>query len=491
MRLSIYAQNIRTGRKPHALPARVRNRYDAARFYQGPDRSTIWSPLQDARYDLPPADRMEMLRKIIYFEQNCDIVQKILDVFETYTVGPHGLVMTPASSDPDWNGQCKIFWDEFSREPDRSSNQSLPDLEQLSARLLFSHGECFILKTRRPEPPFLPRLQLLEATRINTPSDRARDEGTSIIDGAEIDARGKPTHYWVADGLDPNSYRRVPAWAVIPVQDLPRPGLVRSPTPFYAALNTLHDLDDLQRMEMKVAKDQSDDSKIIKTKDGELDGSEEWDSDETSDAGAENPAYEYYRKVFGPSAKVMRIGDEIDKSGPERPTIFQQWYFRHLNEKVCGAVGVPLSMIYPESMQGTSLRAVFDQANGMFRSKSAILAAAWREAREYVISEGSRFDSRIARLPEDWRKSNVRAPRAVNVDVGRNADAMLKELRAGTRTFQDVCAELGYDWREVLEQRAAEIAFIKSLESKYGVDAAEITDVLKGASNASQTMVRS
>ncbi len=51
---------------------------------------------------------------------------------------------------------------------------------------------------------------------------------------------------------------------------------------------------------------------------------------------------------------------------------------------------------------------------------------------------------------------------------------MIAELQAGTRTFQDIYGEDGIDWREGLEQRAKEAAFIQAMSAKYKVDAALI-----------------
>ena len=78
--------------------------------------------------------------------------------------------------------------------------------------------------------------------------------------------------------------------------------------------------------------------------------------------------------------------------------------------------------------------------------------------------------------PADWEQVHIQPPRAVNVDVGRNSAAMLSELKAGTRTYQDVLAETGCDWRAKLRQKAAEAQYIRQLAQDYGVTEAEIAD---------------
>ncbi len=465
-------KNVRLGWHIARGNTAVLNRYEAARRFQYGDRSAIWSFVTDARFDATQADRYELVRKIRYFEANSPLVQKLADLFELYTVGPNGLVMSPGSEDEEWVTRAKVWYSDWSQSPDLCSLLPIPVLQSLSARLWFIDGECFILKTRTDTAPYKPRIQLIESHRVGTPSRGNEYQGRRIVDGIEVDRNGRPVAYWVQNGFDAGEHVRVPAENMIHIHEPSRAGMLRGLTTFYATLNPLHDLDDLMRMEMMVAKDQADTSKVIKTPTGEVTDPEDpngWSTETECVPGQANPLFEYYRRVFGPTTKVMKIGDEIDKSGPERPTVVQQWYWKFLCEEICNGIGIPLAMVFPESMQGTVYRGVLDSANAYFRSRSTVLAAAWKQVWQYAIDFGSRTDVEIADKPADWKIVSVRPPRAVNVDVGRNSSAMLAELEAGTRTFADIYAETGDDWREKLEQKAKEVAFVKGMAKKYGV----------------------
>ena len=48
-----------------------------------------------------------------------------------------------------------------------------------------------------------------------------------------------------------------------------------------------------------------------------------------------------------------------------------------------------------------------------------------------------------------------------------------KAIESGQDNLANICARTGYDWREVMEQRAKELAFQKELEKKYGVKMTE------------------
>jgi len=458
----------------------TKNLYEAGRQFQFGQRSAIWSHVTDARFDASQATRWELLRKIRYFEQNCPLVQKLADLFELYTVGPNGLVMAPGSQDERWSQAAQVYYGSWCQLPDLCSLLPLTVIQSLTARLWFIDGEVFILKTRTAMPPYRPKIQLLESHRVGTPSKRFMPDNSNIVDGVEVERNGKPVAYWVQNGFEAGEPTRIPAESIIHIHEPARVGMYRGITMFYAVLNALHDLDDLQQMELMVAKDQADTSTVIKTPTGEVTDPNDpngWNTQTETSSAVANPLTEYYRRVFGPTTKVMKVGDEIDKSGPERPTVIQQWYWKFLCEEICNGVGIPLAMVFPESMQGTVYRGVLDSANAYFRSRSAVLAAAWKQVWEYVIDFGSRVEPSIAAKPKDWRTVNVRAPRAVNVDVGRNSTAMLAELESGTRTFAQIYSETGEDWREQLEQRAKEAAFINQIARRHRVPPTAITQL--------------
>jgi hypothetical protein len=53
--------------------------------------------------------------------------------------------------------------------------------------------------------------------------------------------------------------------------------------------------------------------------------------------------------------------------------------------------------------------------------------------------------------------------------VGNDSAARLEELKAGRTTYQDEYGETGEDWRERLDQRAQEEAYIDELAAKYKI----------------------
>src|SRR5262245_55769073 len=81
--------------------------YEGAR--NQPSRSWIPGSLQSAKLDYTPPVRRELQRKARYWERNTALVQRLVYLFEEYTVGV-GIGFYPASSDPEWNQRARAYW---------------------------------------------------------------------------------------------------------------------------------------------------------------------------------------------------------------------------------------------------------------------------------------------------------------------------------------------------------------------------------------------
>ena len=472
-------------------PLITRLRAALARFLLGPAaqyeagqrtsarRSYVQGYVQDARFDADAMTRLEILRKARYFERNSALVNRLADLFEEYTAGPRGLAFVPASSNEVWNARATAWWDAWGRYPDLRSLQSWGTLQSLVARSWAIDGEIFIQKTygrERPGQPSYPRVQLIEAHRIETPPVQYGEP--NIVDGIDVDGRGRPVRYWVREGngFDEVSHVPVEASDMVHVFEPSRPGMYRGLSMLYPVLNDLHDLDDLQMLTMDKAKERAATVSVVTTKTGELPADAYRaarfnipDTEGTSGGSAENRT-QYYEDVFRGRVKVMKEGDKYEEHATETPSIAEREHWDYLVSKVCAGFGVSKLLVFPHSMQGTVTRADLDTSATFFRSRSGVLTSHLGEIYQFVMEAGVRTDRGLADPPADWRAVTVRAPRSVNVDVGRNSNALIAEYEAGWRSLEEICGELGMDWRQVLRQRAKERALARAIEDEYGLE---------------------
>jgi len=443
-----------------------------------------WLPgyVRDARFDADSATRLEILRKARYFERNNGFVNRLADLFEEYTVGPEGLRMVPVSSNEEWNKKAAEWWAGWCRFPDVSTLMPFGTVQSLMARSWFIDGEIFLIKTRgreRQDQASYPRIELIEGHRVESNPSFAADD--YYQDGIEIDTNGRPKGYWVRRGLTTDTVHSLyPADQVLHLFEPSRPGQLRGISMLYPVMNDLHDLDDLSMLEMDAAKDAAATTNIIKTKTGEVSFDDlrrarfAGQGTKANSGGSDNVRTEYYNDVFKGRAKVMRHGDDFDQFVSSRPSVATQAYWEYLLSKVCCGVGISKLLVMPYSMQGTVTRADLDVAATFFRSRSAVMSAVVREIYVYVMGWATNNVRELSDPPFDWAKVEARPPRSVNVDVGRNSQALISEYVAGWRTLEEICGELGRDYREVLRQRGQERKLARQIEEEMGLTPGEL-----------------
>lgn len=467
------------GRLVAGTAVRVLSWFDAG-IRWSTERSYVPGFVQDVRLDLNSATREEILRKARYYAGNCGLVQRMGDVFVQYVAGPSGIRITPASSDPEWNKAARVAWNEWSEFADINSRQTLAELQSICADRLFHDGEVFILKTRGETGR--PRIQLIESHRVQTPWDRVSD--ATVSDGVEVNASGRPVAYWVRDSWDGQKFRRIEAGRIIHVFAPTRPGQLRG-LPFYASvLNLLGDYLDLQHLEMLAAKVAAAVANVVKRVGGgppvDLANLKKQliQGTATKADGSEytKTRREAVQSVIGGQTVILEPGEELTQFRSDRPSVVTQAYWDFLVSQICAGAGINRSLVFPVSLQGTVARGDLDVAAAFFRAHSEILKRCFFEVYVYVIGDAIAYtDLGRIRFPADWRKANARPPRTPNVDVGRNSRALIEEYEAGFRTLESVCAEAGEDWRETVDQKGEEAAYILEVAKARGVDPSMIS----------------
>lgn len=459
--------------------SRIFNRYEGGQRWST-SRSWIPAFVQDARFDADSCTREELVRKSRYFERNNAIVNRLADLFEQFTVGPNGLQFIPASDSEAWNEKRKAAWDQWCKVCDVSSLHHFGTIQSLAARCWFIDGEVFIQKTKGmvPEsgrPTARPRIQLIEAHRVATPPEKISN--ANIIDGVEIDNRGRPIAYWVRDRAteigEPEKFTSYPADEIIHIFEPSRPGQYRGLPFLYPVINDLHDLDDLQVLEMDAAKDAAKTTNVIKNSTGEptktaMVRNRFGQTNQTSQGtDIDQNRTNYIEKVVRAKPLYLRRGEEFEQHASQRPSVAVQQYWDYLAWKICAGVGISKLLVFPVSIQGTVARGDYDIACAFFGSRSAVLASAFGRIYEWETEWEVANNPTLSNKGGNWKLYTVQAPRKVNVDVGRNSAAMLAELEAGATTYAEIYGPLGRDWRAQIRQRFVEEAYIDELTKEF------------------------
>lgn len=436
---------------------------------------------EKARYDRP-----RLVAASRFFEQRNGLAVRLGQVFCDFVVGPSGLVATPATPDPLWNSAARIYWDRTQRDL-VIGHQAVANFrvaQGLLAWRWFFDGEVFILLTQ--DDSGAPKIQIIESHAVQNPPNAPRlGRNLQLVDGVIVDRLGIPRAYYVAEydaTGKPASWARYDASQIIHLLDPASTSEIRGSPMLAPVLADLHALMDLEEYEIRAAYDAAEKTMIFKLADGEFMDTDLRRSILEGTGPTTNPEdflrqrLEAYQESVGGRAIALRVGEDTTIVEPKRPTDEQRFFWEYLIGKICAGVGIPKQLVMPYSVQGTVARADFAAARASMAGKTSVFIDVVRKIYTYCIFRGiSRGE--LPGQPAQWNAVNIRPPRQIDVDVGRNSAAMLAELKAGATHFELVYGPMGLDWAEELEKRAQQLAFIRDLAERYGVDPAQITEI--------------
>jgi lambda family phage portal protein len=470
----VRARNERV--RANANAVKVQARYEAA--FWNRSRSYLPGFIQNARDDINALSRQEVLRRVRYFEKNSPVMLKILSLMDVNVIGS-GITPSPATASASWNKEALQWWEQsFANSADMAGHLDLYGMQGVAYRAERVDGDHFIrLRTVTGRPA----LELIEADRIGTGGidvGKLQRDGYKVVDGVQVEIKtGRPVAYLVADDFDRSKIEIVPASEMVPLFKKTRAGQYRGISVFHAAILDLHDLDDLQKYEMRAAKDAASISKIVELAQGALPSDGVGIGASLQDAQTQQePAARQalYRQVLGGETLVTDPGDKYTQFMSERPSAATTGFWDKLDQKIVQGSGISYAALvdYKGNWGGATLRAAVQSDNRLYNLETLREARAWQRVWEFAVEWA--IKRREIAPSADFRNVRWHPPRRTTVDIGNDSAAMIEELKGGLRTYEVIYGENGEDWKERIEQRAKEEQFIDQMSDKYGVPAARI-----------------
>jgi capsid protein len=322
----------------------------------------------------------------------------------------------------------------------------------------------------------------------------AEQEGGNVIDGIQIDPKTRRRlGYWVRTldsspmlgfanllypyiGSNQQEYTFVKAENMIHLFKRFRPGLQRGVPSIFCVGNDLHDLSDLQNLEMKACKSIADLAKIWITKTGEAPDSSSFRNVPrviyTLDANGnpiQKPAPVEYDVTQGGKDTALKPGEKVETLASDRPSVAAREFWDYLTFRLCAGMGISRLLVAPYApAQGTVVRTDLDCNTTFFRSRSRAMMLVARKIYRFKLGWGVDWDRRLIGAPPDWKRCKVRPPRSITADVGHNSEAVINEYNAGLRTAQDIYQEAGEDLEEKMAERDAAWQLAKAMSEKSG-----------------------
>lgn len=395
----------------------------------------------------------------------------------------------------EWSAIVRELWDAYywTTKCDAADEWTGDQLTAIQLRSYMANGEALALPLWLPErgDGFATKIHLVESDRLCNPAF-APDSDT-LRGGIRLGKYGERLGYYFAKthpgdrflgvgqpmGADGWTYvpRKTPfgRLRVLHLYDPKRVGQTRGRPLLTSILPLFKNLDRYQGAELQAAlvnalvamtiETPSTHEQVMEWFGGNADKYLEWREKSVVELRAGN-------------ILTLFPGDKASGFMPARPATAYEAFVVALLRQIALAFDMPYEMLVKDwsRLNYVTLRAALEQAWKAFNRRRDFVTSHWLDP-WYDLWFEEQVDAGKIEAPDfgeqRWAYTRCRwmGPGRGPLDPAREAVATEKRLAIGVSTLEDECAELGRDWREVMEQRATEKEMAASLGLTIGAPA--------------------
>lgn len=343
---------------------------------------------------------------------------------------------------------------------DAEGRKTLAGIEAAVTRALVMDGESIVrlLRTRiTPTNPIGLELQVLECDHLDR-NKTGSNNGNVVVQGVEINQRGRPVAYWLltrhpgetwplVPPIGPNVSVRVPADEVLHIFRQERPGQMRGVSWLAPVLPVLRDLTDYETALLVKAKIEACLAAVVND-----------DSEDTATGSRVTDANGLPVETFEPGMILYRKGaGEIEIVNPSGGGSHVQFARRALERAAVGA-GLTYDQVSGDltGANYSSLRA------GKIEFRALNQQVQWTLLLPQLCSPIAQAFHQFGYVAGLWNETSGQythtPPAPEMVDPLKDTMAMVAQIRAGLLTPQRATAAMGYQFNEVVKEYAGALA---------------------------------
>lgn len=453
-----------------------RGAYNAGDVSRG---SETWVPTNAKAEQVNQPQRDFVRARTRHAERNHDIIGGLIGALERNVVST-GFRLQPLTDDEELNLQIIEKFSEWQlpENCDVTGAQAFFEICKMNVRRTEVDGGILIVKTWGGNKRFPFQLQMREVDDLDG-GGIIKNGTNTVINGVEVNSKQKPIAYhfkvFTADGWFTGRTERILADNVIPLWKKTLPSQIREFSPLAPAITRINDTEEyLDTVSIK--------EKILASMAAFIkrqlpSGSIGRLSGKGSESKEYDPQTGYKRKKVTPGMLMeLQPGDSVESVIPtgqavnakELTTLFQR------------LIGAGQGLSYETTSRDMSEVNYSSARQGLLEDQRTY--ADWQEwlivhflRKVYEEFIKSAVLSGELVIPDFWQnKAKYLKHRWIEpgwnwVDPVKEANANKIAMKTGQDNLTNICARMGYDWREIMEQRAKELAFKKELEMKYKV----------------------
>lgn len=473
-----------------AVPAPVvqqrrRVKRGASGYYESTNFSRMrnnqyWS-IADWNHTAPRGIRNILMSQARHLAINSGEIRGLLQAMVAYSVGT-GLRPQSRVKSPHIARSYDEYFDEWAQSADFFNGTSFWEIQRQVCAAIDRDGDVGVAWTKSG------KLQLYEAQDICD-----NGEMSLCYDGVEYDRAGRPVGYItrVTDLITGEEIWKRHLAGLFSLIFVPeRPGASRGVSALAHGVNDAEDFRELMSFAKLGLKQREAIGFVIQSEEGVADpladpsatfrGEDLATSNlssgiDTDGDGVEDDLQFNFDIVKPGCVPRLRPNEKIEMLSDSRPSNSFNEFVLTLLTRISIGMGVPLEILWAPSKSptGPAMRSILTRAQTTFDTRAnaierLLCVPVWK----WVIGEGIlRGDLRHTK---DWQKAKWSRPSKLSIDAGRDAQASIAELAAGTQTLEQDSEMRGLDWRAIRTQRVAEAEDLiekgKEISEKHGID---------------------
>ena len=403
-------------------------------------------------------------------ERNSDMANSVIGPFVRNIVGK-GLVLQAETGNDTLNKEIEKLWKVWckKRNCDVTGTQSLNQMLRMAVRRKKVDGGILFVK-RYTSGGVLPfKLQMFEVDELDTSQVAPKHKGNRVIGGIEYDRFNAPVGYWIRqytlDGMTTTEPVYLKASDVIFYFSKRRPSQLREMSDLSQTVTRIRDANEFmtavsmkQRIEacfgigIKRALPQSGVGRM----------------------GTGGPKLTYEGKMLTPGMIMeMNPGDEIQQINPQGQASDASGFVKLLQRMIGAGQGISYEATSRDMSQSTysSARQGLIEDSMTYAEEDELLADVVDEIYETFII--SAVLAGAISVPDFWNRKDDYFLHTFNkppkdwIDPAKEATATKTALQTGQKTFKQIAAENGSDWRKQVDDICEVLLYAKK---KHGVD---------------------
>lgn len=442
-------------------------------------RSEGWVPVNAKAEQVNQPQRDLIRARSRYAERNSDIVGGPLGVLERNIVST-GFRVQPNTGNEKLDKAIADYFTEWQKPEncDITGAQAFWEMCQMSIRRTSVDGGILYIKVYQNTGRFPYQLQAREVDDLDSASQFRRGDNY-IVNGIEVNAYQRPVAYWLKDvspdGWDTGIAKRIEASHVIALWKKTLPSQIREMSMLAPTIMRANDTEEyLEAVSIKEKILASLSVFIKRLLPSGLVGRGNSPAVSSSDYDQKTG---YKKKRVSPGLIMeLQPGDDVTSVIPTGQASNAK-EFVAMHQRLIGS-GQGLS--YEATSRDMSEVNYSSARQGFLEDQRTYgcwqqwlidhkLTLVYRDVITAGVLAGELKIPGFFLQPEKYLRHTWIEPGWSWIDPVKEITANMKAIESGQDNLSNVCARVGYDWREILEQRAKEVAYQKELEHKYEI----------------------